>query len=587
MPNNKTAITFLHFHKAAGTSICNNFIENYSLSSYQIYHNCNLQSDGPHNSLELNYHGKTCKTRENEINEIYNNTKQQVKFFGIERFMDPIGMELCKSYFYITIIRHPYSRIVSHHNYELLEMNGHVLSVKEGLSYDLRKDFKGKKFTYDQIHLARWSYSTISNYYIRMLLGYDIYFEPDINKINKEHLKKAKKILDKFDLVIILERLNESVHIFKQLFGIIINKRPRNKLKHDEFADYFTTEEVELLKDANKYDMKLYKYVNNTIYENVLIKYPENNNNNDNNNIINNDKKEPLILKLMKEKNQKYIGFLQMPYTFSKLCRSINSDIIPTMFKSSACTLKYDKTTIIPNEISNYKNYTCEIRNNDIHRISKKLYTNDYDDEKNYIKFYKIGKFMNMGNLCSDHYYITILRHPLERIASLWSKYHKFRKNIPDNIEFYINSFIYNETNTFDINQNIFYQNLNNYYIRTILGYDTFITEKITFDHYQLAQQKLKQFDMILIYEYLEEMYFILKELLNIQIKSPFDLIFNDLYHENYQYEIKGKKNQSILKKNNEYDIKLYDYAKIHIYEKIIRKQFNYDHLPQVTYPQI
>ena len=178
--------------------------------------------------------------------------------FGIERFLDNV---ICDQFFYITILRDPLTRLVSHHAFELQEFNK-VNEINIALKDDVRN--------IEPYHVLRWSYSTINNYYIRTLLGYDYFFNSDITNIDKKAYNLALKKLKQFDLVLILEHRDQLKYLLKPLLGWDFILHNKDDEKNQSFNQYFSKNDQKLLKKHNKWDIKLYNKAKNIENQHVL-----------------------------------------------------------------------------------------------------------------------------------------------------------------------------------------------------------------------------------------------------------------------------------------------------------------------------
>lgn len=192
-------ILFLHFHKCAGTSI-NNAFKNFS--KYPININGNpFKTDNEilqfwnYNSLDFENFKKSLI--ENNIQFI----ALEWNFFKNYNSINLSNIEL------ITIMRDPYKRYISN----MLFDKSYVMR-----SYEKKKKIKH----YNNFFL---NYNKF-NYYTKMLsgLGNDL-----DTKITIKHLNDAKKNLEKFSIIIILE-ISETFNLLNKYNIYNVEKKKYN-----------------------------------------------------------------------------------------------------------------------------------------------------------------------------------------------------------------------------------------------------------------------------------------------------------------------------------------------------------------------
>jgi hypothetical protein len=115
----------------------------------------------------------------------------------------------------------------------------------------------------------KWKCILCSNYYTRMLNGMGDYPKEAI--VTRNHLEKAKAVLNTFDVVMILEDSDErNLGKLVGLFGTMNEEMPpipnesNNKLKEDGTIYNFLHEMInpmqELFRAQNQLDIELYEY---------------------------------------------------------------------------------------------------------------------------------------------------------------------------------------------------------------------------------------------------------------------------------------------------------------------------------------
>ncbi len=143
--------------------------------------------------------------------------------------------------FFLTFLREPVARYMSHYNYQKLIM---------GIDWDLKNFLADKHF---------------SNFQTKRIAG-------------EENLEKAIEILTKgFSFVGLTGRFDESLVLLKRyLLGLDIRYEKRNELRQNiDVMKYNDLSEVERQKieHANELDMKLYDHVKNVIYNDSVTEY--------------------------------------------------------------------------------------------------------------------------------------------------------------------------------------------------------------------------------------------------------------------------------------------------------------------------
>lgn len=146
--------------------------------------------------------------------------------------------------FYLTFVREPISRWLSHLNYRIAVMKQ---------NWDIQRFLETEEF---------------SNFQTKKLCG-------------QPNAELAISILKKFSLVGILERFDEGLLLLKDKLGddfninyqrINVSSNKRNNLN----IHNLTSEELALIRAANEEDIKLYEYVTDVLYSIQLQSYSGN-----------------------------------------------------------------------------------------------------------------------------------------------------------------------------------------------------------------------------------------------------------------------------------------------------------------------
>jgi len=229
---------FLHMHRSGGTTI------NYLFREFKKYpenNNGNPWKTQPREIIQFWDYGK-----EEFNNFLQNLTQMKVKFVAFEwnyfKHFEAIDTSQIRL---LTSIRDPYARYVSNmfaNNANRKEISNPIWWMNRDLQWN---------WAYPQ-HF--WVSYNKPNYYVRMMNGFGD--EPH-REVNQEHLETAKRNLDYFDVVIILE-IAESFCLLRK-FGV----------KYEGGASYAGSKNrkigmtQEQFKNLNELDYEFYEYARN------------------------------------------------------------------------------------------------------------------------------------------------------------------------------------------------------------------------------------------------------------------------------------------------------------------------------------
>jgi hypothetical protein len=159
---------------------------------------------------------------------------------------------------YVTILRDPIERILSHYYY--------VLRTPEHYLYDR---VAGSKMTLEE-YISNPVTIELDNGQVRLISGCGR-FVP-IGECGKEHLQRAKDNLEKsFLLAGLAERFDETLVLLQDLLGW---KRLFYTRKNVSEQRYSTTPEIaELVRDMNRLDVELYDFVSRRFGEFIAQGY--------------------------------------------------------------------------------------------------------------------------------------------------------------------------------------------------------------------------------------------------------------------------------------------------------------------------
>lgn len=198
---------FLHFHKSAGTTLCGimrNSEDVLALSPHEHAHNCNSRADIRREDV----YAQAQEPRSNDTLDTCTRlaleyTEEEVTVISRETWFDyarssstAIPDTLCPDIHYITVMREPVSRILSH------------LKFEEVVAAEALEWIRGTAaFPLENKHLGVFM---LDNFYIRTLLFEDAFYLP-LGAINETHLERAKLLLSQFYLVVPLTEWNTGV----------------------------------------------------------------------------------------------------------------------------------------------------------------------------------------------------------------------------------------------------------------------------------------------------------------------------------------------------------------------------------------
>lgn len=226
-------IVFIHIEKTAGTTF-NYFLRN-NIPSYKTLNNPIFWSE--------KYQGMFTTEMFQKLIKFFPN----IKGIGGHTLRPYFDYESCindKKVSYITFLRDPINRYLSHYNYQNTIM---------------RKNWKLEEFIENK---------EFSNFQTKKIVGYD-----DIDK--------AKSILkNDFDFVGITEYFNESIQLLTEKFPLVLkynyfnNKNVANKsnFKYQHLSE-ISNELIEKIKKQNASDLVLYEFVATELLLPNLKKY--------------------------------------------------------------------------------------------------------------------------------------------------------------------------------------------------------------------------------------------------------------------------------------------------------------------------
>lgn len=244
-------IFFQHFHKSAGTTIVNLLKNKYKLHKGNINGNPYTVISNKRTIIKFwEFNKKEFREWINHI--IGKGTQFIVCEWGFLRRENRIRWD---NITFITCIRDPYNRMISNYNFDGGDHKfGHIKKYYNNPNRYWKK-FKNEPFPIT---------TNMSNYYVRQLSGCG---NQHNEEITEEHLKEAKRVLELFSIIIILENPRS----FSLLGKIGINDPPKH-LKRRDTKDIrsVTNEFKNKFMEENRYDYELYEYAKK-ISSNMII----------------------------------------------------------------------------------------------------------------------------------------------------------------------------------------------------------------------------------------------------------------------------------------------------------------------------
>jgi len=241
MTNQTGILFFLHMHKAGGSTI--NFLFR-NFKKYPTNRNGNPWETQMREIIQFWDYGKE------EFNIFLQSLNQmEVKFVAFEwnyfKHIEEIDTSQIRL---LTCIRDPYTRFVSTmfaNKANRIEILNPVSWMNRNLLWRMNRKAKPHNF---------WVNYNKPNFYVRMMNGFG---DEPRKEVNQEHLETAKRNLDGFDVVIILE-IAESFRLL-QKYGVkykgdVINANSKNRtigMTQEQF------------KDLNELDYEFYEYARN------------------------------------------------------------------------------------------------------------------------------------------------------------------------------------------------------------------------------------------------------------------------------------------------------------------------------------
>lgn len=269
-------VFFLHLHKAGGTSFCATLaamgILNRTVVNCNTYHYFHFDA-APQKALvfqtpqleacaaaaaESHTHGaRCCRWRQAAL------AANGIVFCEPGHWMGPCNrgfdsaLDTCDNFEYATIMRPPIERIYSHMCQHGTNYSTVMRALEPGRTPPKRRNewFAGT--------------SAFDNYNVRALAGPLVWMLP-AGSIDGEHLERAKKVLDRFRVVMTLDNLRKDTVQLGMLSHRSVSRLSTTGIVHASdyscpvssttLANGFTPSERLQIEEANKWDLALYAY---------------------------------------------------------------------------------------------------------------------------------------------------------------------------------------------------------------------------------------------------------------------------------------------------------------------------------------
>ncbi|TKJ17511.1 hypothetical protein CEE44_03170 [Candidatus Woesearchaeota archaeon B3_Woes] len=250
MKNEKPLYIFLHIMKCAGTTIRFHKKENLDKDEFLLLY-YNEEPIFEKNKGNINkYISSLTEEQKNKIRIIFGH----IAFYGLHRLFHNRD---CR---YVTFIREPTNRTISHYNWDLMRYYNGEMSKRRGseLFPKGRKDLSFTSWFNNWIEEDRKNNLKMNNYIFRYLFFFFINDKFKHRDINEQNLERIKNLIDKFWFVGITENPEDFLFFYNKIGS---GRFLRN---FNVSTKYLGKKEVEkakiLISKDLEFDRKIYNY---------------------------------------------------------------------------------------------------------------------------------------------------------------------------------------------------------------------------------------------------------------------------------------------------------------------------------------
>lgn len=159
---------------------------------------------------------------------------------------------------YVTILRNPVDRIISHYNFVCSTPEHHLYSKMKTLNISL-KDY-----------LTTYPHEEMDNGQTRLISGMDAGHSVSLKRCTRKYLEIAKKNLRKYFAVIgILERYDDTLVLMKRKLGWQYPVYVKHNITKKTANKQIDQNTIRLIKMYNALDIELYRYVKECFEESL------------------------------------------------------------------------------------------------------------------------------------------------------------------------------------------------------------------------------------------------------------------------------------------------------------------------------
>jgi hypothetical protein len=226
------ALIFLHIPKAAGGTL--HYLLEMQYPPGESFATCNTPRH-PHNDLT---HFEALDEAQLARIRLLNGHMG----YGLHRYLP-------RPAFYVTFLREPVERVLSHYSFERTLPDSPVYAYLQSGKMDL----KGYVRYYAEA-------ADMDNLQTRMIAGN--WHKRGHGPCTQEMLETAKRNLhERFAVVGLAEEFDASYLLIKRLFGLrSVHYRRRNKTRKRLYRDQITAGELDFIRQHNRFDLELYPY---------------------------------------------------------------------------------------------------------------------------------------------------------------------------------------------------------------------------------------------------------------------------------------------------------------------------------------